>query len=534
LRIELTVQSTEEKIMFRSLPILLLLIVSLAMVACGSQEEATQTIATASEPAGPATATPEPTATTSPATATSEPTATAAPATATATATATSTPEPESTETDTSASPTGYWEGAISTSGVEILINVEFAESDSGLSGTIDIPQQGAAGLPLENITLDGDQIHFEIAGVGAIFDGAVTAESIAGDFAQGGATGTFEMAAAERPEDETADAAADLPYSVEEVMWEIDDTKVDATLTLPEGDGPFPAIIMVAGSGPTDRDWNSPLLPGVNGSAALIADALTRAGYATLRYDKRVSGPNVAINMEKLMGRISLQSHLDELGGGVALLADHEKVDASRIFALGNSEGTVHAMNYQRQAADTPLAGLILAAPPGRPLKDVMRTQIEAQLAGSSDVEGILALYDESMERFLAGQSMEPSPDLPAGIQQLLLGFEAPANLPFTREILAVDPAAWLAEVNIPILVLIGKKDIQIDWQLDGGRLEEAAEDSGNVTFVYPANANHVFKYEEKPADELTAADAVHYNSADRVLDEETTSVILSWLAGR
>ena len=511
--------------MARALPILTLLILSLAFSACGSQGEATTTTA-------PTTGIPEPTATTAPATTTSEPTATALPATKVPEPTVTN--EPDSTETDATASPVGYWEGAIATSGVEIVSNVEFADSDGSLSGTIDIPQQGAADLPLDKITLDGDQIHFEIAGVGAIFDGTVTAESIAGDFSQGDATGTFEMAAAERPEEETTEPAVDLPYRVEEVMWEIDDTTVDATLTLPEGDGPFPAIIMVAGSGPTDRNWNSPLLPGTNGSAALFADALTRAGYATLRYDKRVSGPNAAINMEKLMGRISLQSHLDELAGGVALLADHEEVDASRIFALGNSEGTIHAINYQRQAATTPLAGLILAAPPGRELKDVMRTQIEAQLAGSSDAEGVLALYDEAMERFLAGQPMDPSPDLPEGIQQLLLGFEAPANLPFTREIMAVDPAAWLAEINVPVMVLIGKKDIQIDWQLDGGRLEEAVEGSGTVTFVYPDNANHVFKYEEKPAEELTAADAVHYNAADRVLDEETVSAILGWLAGR
>ena len=99
-------------------------------------------------------------------------------------------PEPEPAETNTSASPVGYWEGAITTSGVEILINVDFSEGDDGLSGTIDSPQQGAAGLSLENITLDGDQIHFEISGVGAIFDGTMTDETIAGDFTQGPAAG--------------------------------------------------------------------------------------------------------------------------------------------------------------------------------------------------------------------------------------------------------------------------------------------------------------------------------------------------------
>jgi dienelactone hydrolase len=453
---------------------------------------------------------------------------------------ATSTPEPtaaiepDTADSDLTFSPAGYWEGAIATSGIELGINVDFAEGDDGLIGTIDIPEQGAAGLPLENINLNGDQIHFEIAGVGAIFDGTVTAEGIMGDLVQGPATGTFEMAAAERAEEETMDDLVDLPYLVEEVEWEIDDTTVSATLTQPEGDGPFPAVIMVAGSGPTDRDWNSPLLPGTNGSAALLADALTREGYATLRYDKRVSGPTAAVNVAKLMGMLSLQSHLDELAGGVDFLASREAVDAGRIYALANSEGAIHALNYQRQATERPLAGLILAAPPGRTMKDVMRSQIEPQFAGSTDPEAMLALYDEAIERFSAGEPTDPSPDLPEGIQQLLLGLEAPVNLPFTREIFVVDPAEWLVEIDVPMLILIGKKDVQIDWQSDGLRLEEAADGSSLVTFVYPENANHVFKYEEIPAGELTANNAVHYNSADRILDEESLSTILGWLAER
>ena len=74
----------------------------------------------------------------------------------------TETPEPESAEAGARASPVGYWEGKIATSGIKILINVEFAEGEDDLSGTIDIPQQGFAGMPLDNIIHDGEKIHFE------------------------------------------------------------------------------------------------------------------------------------------------------------------------------------------------------------------------------------------------------------------------------------------------------------------------------------------------------------------------------------
>ncbi len=108
--------------------------------------------------------------------------------------------------------------------------------------------------------------------------------------------------------------------------------------------------------------------------------------------------------------------------------------------------------------------------------------------------------------------------------------GLTAPVNQPFSAELLAVQPADLLAEITAPALVIIGQKDIQIDWQADGAVLEAAAGD--NVTFSYPANANHVLKLEEKAADELTAADGATYNAADRVLDPEAVEIILEWLA--
>ncbi|MGZ3682075.1 MAG: alpha/beta hydrolase family protein, partial [Ktedonobacterales bacterium] len=106
------------------------------------------------------------------------------------------------------------------------------------------------------------------------------------------------------------------------EVNWPLDSTTMYGTLVRPLGPGPFPAVVLVAGSGPTDRDWNSPLLPGSNGSARLIAEALARVGVASLRYDKRASGPHARENMQALIGKLSMQSHVDELASAVHTLA--------------------------------------------------------------------------------------------------------------------------------------------------------------------------------------------------------------------
>src|SRR5215469_12498615 len=119
------------------------------------------------------------------------------------------------------------------------------------------------------------------------------------------------------------------------EVTWKLGETSVYGTLARPVGPEPFPAVVMVAGSGPTDRDWNSPLLPGSNGSARLIAEALARAGVASLRYDKRASGPHARENMPALIGKMSMQSHVDELAGAVRTMASQAYVHNDRIFAL-------------------------------------------------------------------------------------------------------------------------------------------------------------------------------------------------------
>src|SRR5436305_15246668 len=102
------------------------------------------------------------------------------------------------------------------------------------------------------------------------------------------------------------------------EVEWQVDSMTMRGTLVRPLGSGPFPAVVFIAGSGPTDRDWNSPLLPGSNGSARLIAEELARAGFASLRYDKRASGPLARENVPRLIGKIGLQRHVDELAGAV------------------------------------------------------------------------------------------------------------------------------------------------------------------------------------------------------------------------
>jgi pimeloyl-ACP methyl ester carboxylesterase len=324
-----------------------------------------------------------------------------------------------------------------------------------------------------------------------------------------------------------------DPPIERAEVSWQLDSTTVDSTLVRPAGPGPFPGVVMVAGSGPTDRDWNSPLLPGTNGSARLLAEALAQAGIASLRYDKRASGPRARENMQTLVGKLSMQSHVDELAGAVRTLASQSYIREGRIFALGNSEGTLHVLNYQVHSPAIPLAGLVLIAPPGRAVGTVGRAQLAEQATAIPNGEALMALYDAAIARFQAGEPMAPDPALPQGVQVLLQALETPANLPFARELWVADAATLLRQIDVPVLVIIGKKDIQVDWQADGEPLRQAAAGHRDVTFLFPENTNHVLKQELRPRSELAQADVLPgYNGPDTHLDPPSLAAIVEWLA--
>lgn len=319
------------------------------------------------------------------------------------------------------------------------------------------------------------------------------------------------------------------------EIEWQVDSITVRGTLIRPLGNGPVPAVVFVAGSGPTDRDWNSPLLPGTNGSARLIAQELSRAGFASLRYDKRASGPHARESVQRLIGKMSMQGHVDELSGAIRTLAEQPFVRADRIFAVANSEGTLHALSYQAHAPAIPFHRLVLIAPPGRSVGAVARSQIAAQAAALPNRDAVMARYDAAISRFVAGEPVAPDPSLPAGIQALLAGLTTPANLPFARELWTTDSAPLVAEIDVPTLIVIGKKDIQVDWRADGERLQHVAASNPHVSFLFPDNANHVLKHESRPASELNAAQVpTSYNGPDTRLDADAMAGILEWLGAR
>ena len=142
------------------------------------------------------------------------------------------------------------------------------------------------------------------------------------------------------------------------------------------------------------------------------------------------------------------------------------------------------------------------------------------------------LAAYDAAMDEFVSKKTVHVDENLPDFLRSTIQGITNPINQPFARELWLADPSIQLAKVNVPVLIVIGKKDIQVDWQADGVVFEEIARNHSNITVEFAENANHVLKYEPLERKDINAVEAGNsYNADDRVLDQDVIEIIDSWL---
>ena len=154
------------------------------------------------------------------------------------------------------------------------------------------------------------------------------------------------------------------------------------STITFPARDGAVPCVVFFAGSGPTDRDWTSPLLPGTNGSGAQLAVALQARGVGSIRFDKVGSGANMPKSAApadlKMLDVLSLAHYVDEAEAAFDELADRD--GPGTIFLLGHSEGSIHASSAAvAKQADPRFGGFISLSGPSRSILDTAIEQIRA-----------------------------------------------------------------------------------------------------------------------------------------------------------
>jgi pimeloyl-ACP methyl ester carboxylesterase len=407
----------------------------------------------------------------------------------------------------------GAWKGAIRIQGMDLQIAVTLTGGDTDLKGTIDIPQQGAKGLALTKVSVQGTKVHFELpAGPGvAVFDGEQAGDRITGTFDQAGMKGTFELA---RGAAAATPAEPPPPYKVEEVKVKGQgEVTLAGTLTLPQAGGPHPAVILITGSGPQNRDEE---IFGFR-PFRLIADHLTRNGIAVLRCDDR----GVAASTGNFQAATTAD-FADDVQAQFTFLTSRADIRKDRIGLLGHSEGALVAPMV---AARTPAVAFVVLL--SGPAVNGERTLItQGELIGQAEgvpaelIQKNAALQKQMFTAVRTGKGWEEVTEtartavrtglerLPAEQRQAMGDPAAIVNRQVEQQLAAVkspwfkffldyDPALTLQKVKQPVLALFGELDLQVAPAINREVMEATFKRSGHTDYqlqVVP-RANHLYQ---------------------------------------
>ena len=271
-------------------------------------------------------------------------------------------------------------------------------------------------------------------------------------------------------------------------------------TELVPASAKPVPLVLMIAGSGPTDRDGNSKMLPGPNNSFKQLAEALAAKGIATLRYDKRAIGQSAAAATSE--ADLRFDTYVDDAAGWVVKLRQDKRF--SRVVIAGHSEGSLVGMLAARQAGTDAYVSL---AGPARAIDAVLAEQLKPQLPPP--------LFAQS-ERILAAlKDGKTVADVPPELAMLYRASVQPYMISWLR----YTPSKVLATLTMPILVVQGGADIQVA-PAEGPALVSA---NPSARLVAIEDMNHLLKMVGKDA----ALQQKSYASPDLPVSEQLVDAL-------
>ena len=442
----------------------------------------------------------------------------------------------------------GYWRGGLEMNGAIVLrIGLEFAPAPCGqVHVTMDSPDQGAENLPVTSLALTGDSLRFAMDYLNGSFDGAVSADrrAITGSWTQGPGTLELQLTRGDtttfrRPQE----PEPPYPYDTLAVTYEnaAGGVRFAGTLTLPRGDGPFPAVLLLTGSGAQNRDealmGHRPFL--------IIADHLTRRGIATLRVDDRGIGGSTGNVMTA-----TIDDNAGDALAGVAFLERQPRVDGRRIGLLGHSEGGWVAPLAATRSAD--IAFLVLLAGPSVTGEEIMHAQDSViSLLNGASLDHVAANRVAS-EALFAALRAEPNdslaiPHMRAAVDSVVATLSAdqqrrldsawagvdrerawqPLATPWFRYLLTYDPRPVLARVTVPVLALFGEKDVQVPpgQNVPPMRHAFAAAANPDATVRVVPGVNHLFQHAETGL--IAEYARIEETMAPAVLEEIATWIV-------
>lgn len=410
----------------------------------------------------------------------------------------------------------GVWQGTLEVpGGIQLRLVLKVTKGDDGaLKATVDSPDQGAMDMPVTTITQNGDAVSFEMKTIGGAYEGTLNKEGsqIAGQWKQGGGSLPLTLKRVEKVPDYSRpqDPKKPLPYDEEDVTYSnknAEGVTLAATLTLPRGKGPFPAALLITGSGPQDR--NEALLG--HRPFLVLADHLTRKGIAVLRADDRGIGKSTG-----KFGTATTEDFASDALAGVEYLKSRREIDAAHIGLIGHSEGGLVAPMAAVKSTD--VAFIVLMAGPGVTGQEILALQsaLIAKAAGASDEmiaknrtasDRVFEILRQESDNAAAEKKIrEVFSELTAGLneeQKKALGASTAAlegqikqvTTPWFRYFLTYDPRATLKKVKCPVLAVNGELDLQVPPNQNLPEITAALTANSDYEIVKLPKMNHLFQ---------------------------------------
>jgi hypothetical protein len=440
----------------------------------------------------------------------------------------------------------GHWQGSLRPGAgpIELRLVLHVVSGEGGaLKATVDSPDQSANGIPVSSVALTNGAVQLELADIKASYAGQLSADGSE-------IVGTWKQATLEAPLVLKRLAAAPqlarpqepkppFPYEQREVKFAggAPGVTLAGTLTKPKGDGPFPGVILLSGSGAQDRDetlmGHKPLL--------VLADYLTRNGIAVLRFDDR--------GYAQSTGDFAKATHEDFAADAEAafnFLRKQPGIDPARTGLCGHSEGALRAAIVA--ARDQQVAFVVMLAGVGVPIDQLLLRQRQ-DLMRAAGIEQVASaklkeLSDKLFGLLRSGKATKT--DVRALLEQMAAshtaaqreatGFTENAidqqvamlTSPWFVKLLAYDPAPTLGKVKCPVYALNGEKDLQVSYRenLDGISKGLTAGGNRDVTTRALPQLNHLFQH-------CTTGAIPEYGQIEETMSPEVLHLVSDWIGG-
>lgn len=438
-------------------------------------------------------------------------------------------------------SPTGTWEGKLNVSTVNLRLVLHIAETNGMLTATMDSPDQGTRGMVVNDVIVRNDSLLFTVVSVQGRYAGAISSDgtTIDGQWSQGPVSMPLSLRRAnglQEPSRHAQEPVKPYPYTAEDVTFSntAAGNTLAGTLTMPSSGGPFPAVILISGSGPQNRDGmilgHKPFL--------VLADALTRRGIAVLRFDDRGFGQSTGS-----FAKATTQDFATDVQAGIQYLQSRPDIDARRIGLIGHSEGGLVAPMVAVQSSN--VAFLVLLAAPGFTGETILQQQAALINRGSGKSEAFINANTALQQRmFAAVKKSEDTTELRKNLEtafaeatpaerQLIQEAEitvdkemGPLSSPWLRFFLTYDPIPALKQIRVPVLAITGSKDVQVPPKENLAAIGKALKEGKNaaVTVQELPGLNHLFQT-------TTTGLPSEYGSLEETFSPDALQLIGSWI---